>query len=217
MCGRYTFTKLKDSISSRLKLKKWIGFDPRYNIAPHQFAPVVTSDRKIELARFGLLPHWAKDPKIANMMINARAETVDKKPSYAKPLRESRVGILADGYYEWFDNGKEKTPFYFRLKSGEPFLFAGLMDENDKAEEEPIKTFTIITTEAPNELSKIHQRVPVILKPSTENQWLDPDITEPEKILGLLQPISPNLMEWYPVSTLVNRPSNDSPELINPL
>ena len=169
------------------------------------------------MARFGLLPSWAKDPKISNMMINARSETIDEKPSFKKPLKESRCGVIADGYYEWMDTGKEKIPYFFRLKSGEPFIFAGLCERNEIAEEKPVDTYTIITTEAPKELAVIHSRVPVILKPTSEKIWLDPSLKDPDKLVGLLQPISPKLMEWYPVSNLVNRPSNDSPEIIKPI
>lgn len=218
MCGGFgLFHKDLSKYLSKLRVTNTLDWSPRYNIRPHQFSPVITEERKVELARFGLLPSWAKDPKIANMMINARSETVDKKPSYAKPLRESRVGVLADGYFEWAVTKNGKQPYFFRLKSHEPFMFAGVSDFNDKAEEKPVMTYSIITTDAPGDLAKIHDRVPVILKPSTENIWLDPDIIEPDKLKGLLQPISPDLLDWYPVSTLVNRFVNDSEEVIKPL
>lgn len=219
MCGAFGYTSgsALERYGTQYDPGRYLGWKPRYNIRPSQFAPIVTSKKELKFARFGLLPSWAKDPKIAYMMINSRSETLDKKPSFIKPLKQSRCGIFADFYFEWFKNGKEKIPYLFKLKSGEPFLFAGLSDHNEIAEDKPVDTFSIITGEAPKELAEIHNRVPIILKPTSAKIWLDDSVEDTKKLLGLLQPISPSQMEWYPVSTLVNRPANDSPELIKPI
>lgn len=220
MCDRYGFidpSRLKD----RYEIENWNEFrdlEPRYNIAPSQWLPVVTRDQvtnhnKAEFMRWGLVPHWAKDPKIANMMINARAETLHQKPSYQKPLRSQRCLIPATYFIEWRTTKDGKVAYLIKLKNQEAFSFAGLYDTNDKVEDKEIKTYTIITTEPNNLMEPIHNRMPVILKKTTENIWLDPTITDPEKLLGLLVPFFPALMEAYPVSSLVNDPKNDFPEI----
>lgn len=221
MCGRYGFTdpsKIKDrfNIENPQDLK---DLGPRYNIAPSQWLPVITRDQvtnhnKAELMRWGLLPAWSSDPGKAAMMINARAETLHQKPSYQKPLRTQRCLIPVTHFFEWKQTKEGKIPYLIRLKNDEMFSFAGLYDVNNKVEDKEVKTYTIITTEPNSLIEPIHNRMPVILKKTTENIWLDPSITDFEKLLGLLVPYSPNLMEAYPVSQLVNAPHNDAPEIL---
>jgi len=193
----------------------------RYNVAPSQWMPVVIRDEvtkhnQAELMRWGLIPHWAKDPKIAYMMINARAETLDKKPSFSVPLKKKRCLIPATGFFEWRVTKEGKVPYYIKLKDEDMFAFAGLYDDNDRALEKPVRTYTIITTEPNKLLEPIHNRMPVILKKTTENIWLDPEFEDVEKLKGMLVPYAANLMEAYPVSTLVNTPYNDVPEILKP-
>ena len=166
----------------------------------------------MEFMRWGLIPNWAKDPKIAYMMINARAETLHTKPSYQKPLRSQRCLIPASYFFEWKETKKGKVAYLIRLKNHEMFAFAGLYDVNDKAEGKEIKTYTIITTVPNSLIEPIHNRMPVILKKTTENIWLDPDY-DAEKLRGLLVSFSPAFMEAYPVSSLVNDPKNDFEEI----
>ncbi len=222
MCGRYGFTD-PSRIKDRYEIENWNEFrdlKPRYNIAPSQWLPVITRDKvtnhnKAELMRWGLLPAWSSDPGKAAMMINARAETLHQKPSYQKPLRSQRCLIPATHFFEWRQTKEGKIPYLIRLKNAEIFSFAGLYDVNTKVEEgKEIKTYTIITTESNSLVEPIHNRMPVILKKTTENIWLDLSITDPEKLLGLLVPYSAGLMEAYPVFSTVNDPANDYSDII---
>lgn len=220
MCGR--FVKKSD----KEKLRKRFGFDdpsqdvlfePRFNIAPSQEHPVllVSQDKRVvRMMKWGLVPYWSKDPKIGYKMINARAEGIEQKPSFKIPLKRKRCLIMADGFYEWHKPDKKtKIPYYFRLKSGEPFAFAGLWDLWQNGDQK-LKTFTIITT-SPNELMEpIHNRMPVILRESNETRWLDPEITDPDYILPLLKPYTADEMECFKVSTIVNSPKNDISDCI---
>ncbi len=221
MCGRYGIAK-PNKIYDRFELiSDIIDLKPKFNAAPSDWMPVIFKDKdgknRVEMMRWGFIPAWAKDPKIANMTINARAETVHQKPSYQKPLKYQRCIIPVTHFFEWKQTSEGKVPYVIRLKDQEIFAFAGLFDTNDKAYGKEIKTFTIITTE-PNELvAPIHNRMPVILKRSTENIWLDPTITDSEKALSFLQPFPANLMEAYAVFSEVNDPANDHPDIIKPV
>ena len=132
MCGRYTFFPREFSdLRVTWNVDEVFGLKPRYNIAPTQEAPVIVQangKRTIELFRWGLIPWWANDPAIGNKMINARAETLTEKPAFKRLLGNRRCLVLADGFYEWRKEGKGKVPMRFKLKSGEPFAFAGLWD-----------------------------------------------------------------------------------------
>jgi len=220
MCARYTLTEEIVLILKRLFIKKPLpDFAPRYNIAPSQNAPVILNEeeKSVQLLRWGLIPSWAKDPAIGYKLINARAESIAEKPSFRAAFKKRRCLIPADGFYEWRleSDGKSKTPMRVRLKSKEPFTFAGLWETWKDPQEKEVRTFTIITTE-PNEiLQPIHNRMPVILKQEDEEAWLDPqtDVRHLEKILT---PYSSNEMEAYAVSKLVNSPKHDSPDCIEP-
>ncbi len=222
MCGRFSLTVGDRDIEDEFKVK--IGFDrhPRYNIAPTQEVLVLLDDgteRRIETFRWGLIPHWAPDPKIGNKLINARAETIFEKPSFRSAAKERRCLILADGFFEWAKTEKEKgkIPLYVRLKSGKPFGFAGLWESWQSPEGEEVKSCAIVTTE-PNELMlSIHNRMPVIVQKKHETIWLDPTIKDPQELIGVLQPYPPEEMEAFPVSKLVNSPANDRPECIVPV
>jgi putative SOS response-associated peptidase YedK len=221
MCGRFARTTNEDELQSRF------GFDdpqgillkPRYNIAPTQMHPVViveSDHRVLKLMRWGLVPFWAKDVTIGYKMINARAEGIESKPSFKFPFKKRRCLVLADGFFEWKKLGtRTKVPYCIRLKSGEPFAFAGLWDKWDKGEE-PLKTFTIITTDNNELIKPIHNRMPVILHQKDEGLWLDPELRDPEKLLPLIKPYPSEEMEMYEVSTVVNSPKNDVPECTKP-
>ena len=223
MCGRFVKKSPKEELRKRFgfdDVPSGSLFDPRYNIAPSQEHPIliVLDDRRQVIPmKWGLVPNWAKDPKIGYKMINARSEGIESKPSFKLPIRKKRCLIMADGFYEWSKiDKKTKVPYFFKLNNGEPFAFAGLWDEWNTGEG-VLKTFTIITT-TPNELMKpVHNRMPVILKPSDEAKWLDPEITDPREILPLLVPYSSNEMECVRVSFVVNSPRNDVPECIVPV
>jgi len=222
MCGRFTLATTLEAL--RAAFPDFVMPDtwtPRYNIAPSQPIPVVPNDgqEKVEFFRWGLIPHWAGDPKIGNRMINARAETVAEKPSFRDAFRQRRCLILADGFYEWRKQPgrKTKTPMYLQLKSSEPFAFAGLWERWQAPGADPIQSCTIITT-TPNDLVKdIHNRMPVILDPQAYALWLDLSQGHPERLNAWLKPYPASQMTAYAVSTVVNNPRNDSPACIQPV
>ena len=224
MCGRFTLRTDPETLTETFP-----GFTtpapdemaPRYNITPSQGVPVVPNngDKTVEFFKWGLIPSWAKDPKIGNRMINARAETVAEKPSFRTAYKRRRCLILSDGYYEWRSDpgSKTKTPIYIRLKSEKPFAFAGLWEAwSPNIDDDPLLSCTIITTSPNSFLETIHHRMPVILEPDDYDRWLDPSEQTPKQLDGLLKPYPGEEMMAYPVSRFVNRPSNDSPECIVP-
>jgi putative SOS response-associated peptidase YedK len=221
MCGRFTLAANKKKLAEAFSnFTPPDELPPRYNIAPTQPVAVVANngENKIEYFHWGLIPFWAKDPTIGNRMINARAETLAEKPSFKNAFQRRRCLVLADGFYEWRKNpNKTKTPMYIQMESRDPFAFAGLWESWRSPEGETVLSCTIITTE-PNELmTTIHNRMPVILPSETYEQWLDPAEQKAEQLQGLLKPYPAELMVAYPISTLVNNPSNDMPDCIAPL
>ena len=222
MCGRFTlFVDPKDLMEAFPGFATPVEWTPRYNIAPSQPVAVIANNGKnqIEFFRWGLIPSWAKDPKIGNRMINARAETVAEKPSFRAAYRRRRCLVLADGFYEWRKEPgqRAKTPMYIRLRSGQPFAFAGLWETWRAPDDQTILSCNIITT-TPNALvERIHNRMPVILEPQAYDLWLDPTEQSPEQLGVWLKPYPAAQMTAYPVSRLVNSPSNDSPDCIAPL
>jgi putative SOS response-associated peptidase YedK len=221
MCGRFTLTvnpaELQETFSEYTFPEQ---FAPRFNIAPTQPVLAIPNDdqKTADFFVWGLIPMWAKDPAIGNRLINARGETLEEKPAFRGSLKYKRCLILADGFYEWKDapGRKVKTPFYIQMKDHKPFAFAGLWDSWNGPDGSQVKSCTIITTE-PNELTAIiHNRMPVILHPRDYSKWLDPSLQTPEQLRPLIKPFPAELMDAYPVSTLVNTPANDTPELIRP-
>jgi putative SOS response-associated peptidase YedK len=221
MCGRFTLTvnpaEVQESFSSFSFPQQ---FAPRFNIAPTQPVLVIPNDDQntADFFVWGLIPMWAKDPSIGNRMINARGETLEEKPAFRSSLKYKRCLILADGFYEWkgAEGKKVKTPFFIHMKDRKPFAFAGLWDSWNSPDGSLVKSCTIITTE-PNELTGIiHNRMPVILHPRDYAKWLDPSPQTPDQLKPLIKPFPAELMDAYPVSTLVNTPANDRPELVVP-
>lgn len=218
MCGRFSYAKEFRDIKIRFDLEQELPlFRPRYNIAPGQEVAVIAREGEravLKTMRWGLVPSWAADPAIGNRMINARAETLAERPSFKDLVRNRRCLVLSDGFYEWRREGKRKTPIRFVLKSGEPFVFAGLWDRWRKPDGGALESFTIITTE-PNELLKsVHDRMPVILLPEDEQRWLGAENRVGAPFPSLLEPFPSGRMEGYAVSLLVNSPENDLPACI---
>jgi putative SOS response-associated peptidase YedK len=222
MCGRYTLTVDAESIQMYFPwLKVPENISRRYNIAPSQPIAVVpnTGEKKMDFFIWGLIPSWAKDPKIGSRLINARSETLSDKPSFRSAYRRRRCLILADGFYEWVKQPGQnvKSPYYVQLKSKGLFAFAGLWETWYAPDGSELKTATIITTE-PNELvSRIHGRMPVILSKDSYGLWLDPGEKSREELDHLLVPYPSEEMIQFPVSRVVNSPINDSDECIEPL
>jgi len=162
--------------------------------------------------KWGLIPHWAKDPSVATGTINAKSESAATKPAFRDPLKFRRCLIPADGFYEWRRTSTGKQPFCFEVNEGELFAFAGLWDAWKNAEGQWIKTCSILTT-VPNAITAtIHDRRPVILHPDTYDIWLDPGMQNVAAISELLKPFDARLMRCYPVSTRLNHVANDDPE-----
>ncbi|WP_227936022.1 SOS response-associated peptidase [Alkalihalobacillus deserti] len=219
MCGRFTLTTDLTSLQQQFDFDIAQELTPRYNIAPSQPVLTLTSEggnKEGSMMRWGLIPFWAKDPKIGYKLINARAETVNEKASFKHAFKRRRCLILSDGFYEWQKTGGGKQPYRFVLKERRPFAMAGLYEEW-KQGNAPITSCTIITTR-PNELTKkVHDRMPVILPGDTYDTWLDPRMDDIEYLKSLLIPYDADKMDFYPVSTLVNSPKNDIAELLSPL
>ena len=216
MCGRFTLTVDINSIARAFNVAPSLQMAPRYNIAPTQNVVTVMSNgsKHLDLLRWGLIPSWAKEESIGSRMINARAETLAEKPSFRRLLRSRRCLIVADGFYEWKQEGGGKTPMYITLKDHEPFAFAGLWDAWKDPEGELLRTCTIITT-SPNELvSSIHNRMPAILSADAQEAWLDSGLQDEHMLLPLLGSYPAEAMSARPVSRLVNNPKYDGAELI---
>ena len=221
MCGRFALTvdpaDLQDAFPEYTFPAQAAR---RFNIAPTQPILALPNDgtSKADFFVWGLIPSWAKDPAIGNRLINARAETLAEKPAFRGAYKYRRCLIFADGFYEWQaqSSSKSKVPHLIRLKSGKPFAFAGLWEHWQSADGSEVKSATIITS-APNELmAPIHNRMPVILARDAYAQWFDPTPHFPVDLNSLLVPYPAEEMEAYPVSTLVNSPANDRPELVVP-
>lgn len=222
MCGRFTLYDNKDVIENEFEVEiEQPGlFNPSYNIAPTQNSLVIYTkeDKRIcTPMRWGLIPFWSKDIKIGYKMINARAETVDEKPSFKKPLKDKRCLVLTNGFYEWKKvDSKTKIPYFVRLKNKKPFAFAGLW-ENWNKEGNDLNTFTIITTSVNKLMEEIHNRMPVILGREGKYKWLDPDLKDASELKDMLIPYPSEEMEAYEISMFVNSPKNNSPMCIHPV
>ncbi len=221
MCGRFTLTADQDSFEDRFSLTRFdLGWVPSFNIAPTQEVLTVTNDgseNRPELMRWGLVPSWAKDPKIGNRMINARSETLAEKPSFRTAFKRRRCLIPADGFYEWKREGKAKEPMLITVNPGDLFAFAGLWETWKQPDDSWLLTCAIITTSANEFMKSIHDRMPVILPRESEASWLDPEEQDTAMLSELLLPYDSDRMEAYEVSTLVNSPRNNFPEVIEPV
>lgn len=222
MCGRFTLTvdpaELQDAFPEYIFPAQ---YSQRFNIAPSQPVLVIPNDGtgKADFYVWGLIPSWAKDPSIGNRMINARAETLAEKPSFRGALKYRRCLIPADGFFEWQVQvgSKSKIPHHIRMKSAQPFAFAGLWEDWHAPDGSNIKSCTIITTQPNDLMTPIHNRMPVILPRNAYAQWLAPAPGQAEDLLPLLVSYPADEMVAYPVSTLVNSPANDRPEVLQPV
>lgn len=237
MCGRYATTQTSATLNQAFEIdlaRNIAQFEPDYNVAPTKQAPVVigrrTDDgpgvqRELLTARWGLIPSWAKDPSIGSRMINARTETVAEKPSFKTAFAKRRALIPADGYFEWYTapstgGAKKPTkhPFYITPKDGSILAMAGLYEFwKDRAADEWVISFTILTTSAEDALGHVHDRMPLFLEPETYDAWLDPTPQADAHVLDLLIPAAPGRLDAFAVSTAVNNVRNNGPELIVPI
>ncbi|HEY0904915.1 MAG TPA: SOS response-associated peptidase [Marmoricola sp.] len=252
MCGRYASSLDPEEIVEEFEIHTAIPprLEPDYNVAPtkdvyavverpprreSEDAEAQPAQRQLRVVRWGLVPSWAKDPKIGNRMINARMETVAQKPAFRRAFERRRAILPADGYYEWYapsgdsplgrtkSGQPRKQPFFIRPRDGSVLAMAGLYElwrDPTRADDDPARwlwTCTVITTDAEDDLGRIHDRMPLMLTADRYDAWLDPDNRDEEALLGLLQPAAPGLLEAYPVSTLVSHVDNNGPELVEPI
>lgn len=241
MCGRYASSRSPEDLAAEFEI-----LDPRleralpasYNVAPTDEVYAVLDRppkggiepvRQLRVVRWGLVPSWAKDPGIGSRMINARMETVAEKPAYRKAFAQRRCLVPADGYYEWYPTeqrtakGKvKKQPFFIRPADGSVLAMAGLYElwrDPTRSEEDPERwrwTCTVLTTSAPDDLGRIHDRMPLLVTRERRDAWLDPT-SATDELPDLLVPAQQHGLEAYPVSTAVGSVANNGPELVDPL
>lgn len=192
---------------------------PSFNVAPTDNVAVVLNNgvKQLVAMRWGLVPFWATDPKIASKHINARAETLTVKPAFKDAFKRRRCLVVADGFFEWQKQGATKIPIFIHLEPERPFGFAGLYEIWTPPLGEKLVTCTIITTEANELVRPIHDRMPVILPKDAEDFWLDSAVEDHARLLDLLQPYQASDMSAFTVSKLVNSVKNNSPECIEPV
>jgi putative SOS response-associated peptidase YedK len=214
MCGRFQLSVKGRHISERFNVEVFDEFyKPNYNAAPSQKLPVITNVEpgKLSYFKWGLIPFWAKDPKIGYKMINTRSESITEKPSFKNAFRKRRCLIPANGFFEW-KKDPQKTPYRIHLKNDNLFAMAGIWETWKDGKDNLVHTFSIITTTPNSLMETIHNRMPVILPPEKEKVWLDE--TNEEDLKALLKPIDPSGMEAYPISRRVNSPANNDPEIV---
>ena len=223
MCGRFTLRTPARELVSHFMFAGIPDLSPRFNIAPTQPVGVVrqsgnAGSRQWVPMRWGLIPSWAKDASIGNRTINARSETAASKPAFRSAFRRCRCLVAADGYFEWQRQGKRKQPYYFQRADAGPFAFAGLWESwRDPGAEQParpIESCTIITAAADRFVAAYHDRTPVVLSPEDYARWLDPDLTDADRLQSLLAATAAPTWKIEPVGTYVNNPRNDGPACI---
>ena len=255
MCGRFVQASSPELLVARFGVDELAAarHEPSYNVAPRATVYAVRdrSDgdgdqsesrgrrRYLSDLRWGLIPSWAKDPKVGDRMINARAESLADKPAYERAFRRHRCLVPAEGFYEWQRRGSRKQPMFIHRRDGEPMAFAGLWaawrdrgeggfadprrtagacdGDNQKrvdADGEWLRSCTIVTTGTNDTVAPLHDRMPVVLEERDWDRWLDPDAGNVDGLARLLQPASDDLLVAYPVGTAVNSAENDGPELV---
>jgi putative SOS response-associated peptidase YedK len=228
MCGRYGRRADKQFIAEWMQAHDTNVFDdsyfaPSYNVAPQSLQPVVrlspdTGERELTIMRWGLVPFWSKDGKMAFNTINAKAETITTSPAYRGPMKRRRCLVPADWFYEWKNlDAKTKQPYAIAMKDRSLFAFAGLWDSwKDKTTGQTLETYTVITTD-PNELTAlIHTRMPVIIAPNDYKRWMEPG--EPAHLpVDLLRPYLAEEMAAWPVNARVGNIRNNDPALVDPV
>lgn len=232
MCGRYSVARPDSDLAEEFDVASVVGEEPEasWNVAPTQVRRVVLErapkgepdgapERMLRSARWGLVPSWAKDIKVGNRLINARAETITSKPAFKAASLRRRCLIPADGYYEWEKIDGRKVPYF--LHHGLDLLaFAGLYElwpDPARDSDDPQRwlwSYTILTTTAPDSLGYIHDRSPVIIPSSGWSHWLDPSVTDAAAVERFLAGLDQPTLEPREVSSKVNSPRNDGPELV---
>lgn len=214
MCGRFSFVTSPEKLRQQLgDIETGENLKLSFNIAPTQHAYVLTNEEpdRLNYYRWGLIPHWAKDSSNASKLINARMEGIGAKPSFRVPVRKRRCLVIADSFYEWRTEGKQKTPFRILPKDDSLLVMAGIWDiwhDGDYA----VKTFSIITAPPNAEVAPLHNRMPLLLPtPKAQQRWIA-DLNV-EEVMNMLQPPPDGLLKKYQVSDRVNNVRNNTPDL----
>ena len=219
MCGRYASTRRPDDLTSYFEVEQAPAQElaPSWNVAPTDPVYAVLSRdsrRELRVLRWGLVPSWAKDPKVGARFINARQETVADKPAFRSAYARRRCLLPADGYYEWKVEPGGKQPYYLSLPGGEPLAMAGLYEVWRGPDEQRLWTCTVLTTSAPDELGEIHDRTPLLVPRRSWATWLDPDIADPG---DLLVAGTPGVLSAWPVGAEVGNVRNNGASLVRPI
>jgi len=251
MCGRYAASRSPADLVEEFEVDhvdRTDGLQADYNVAPTKPVPAIVTRpprgrrddppvRQLTVLHWGLIPTWAKDPRIGSRMINARTETVAEKPAFRRAFARRRCLLPADGYYEWYQTDQRsakgkpvKQPFFIRPRGGGVLAMAGLYEiwrdeSRDRDDPEAFRwTCTVLTTTAEDDLGHLHDRMPLLVEPSRWQAWLDPDLdgaADADALLGLLVPAAPGAtgtrLEAFPVSREVNSVKNNGPHLVQPL
>jgi len=200
MCGRFALVSDAAAIVEEFAVRdSSYDFKPNWNVTPGQYIPaVIHREGRNSLASFlwGLIPLWAKDPSMGHRLINARAETIDAKPSFRSAFSKRRCLIVADGFYEWKKEGTKKIPLYFHMKSKEPFGLAGLYETWTSQDKTEIKSCAIITTAANKLIAPIHDRMPVIVPKKQEQVWISDKMEDKATLLSILKPYPAEEMDY---------------------
>ena len=220
MCGRYASSANPDDLAAYFTVEEPPEevLPPSYNVAPTDPVYVVMErheKRQLRVVRWGLVPSWAKDPKVGARFINARRETVAEKPAFRAAYQRRRCLVPADGYFEWQNDAGKKQPYFLVAQDRTPLAMAGLYEVWKSPEGQYLWTCTIITTEAADELGHIHDRTPLLVPIDAWPRWLDPEVEDPGQ--DLLVPGTPGVLDAWPVSTAVGNVRNNGPELVVPL
>jgi putative SOS response-associated peptidase YedK len=242
VCGRYASSRRPEDLIEECEIRDTDApaLEADWNVAPSKPVYAVVErppsderpepERQLRVVTWGLVPFWAKDPAIGNKMINARMETVDRKPAFRKAFASRRCLLPADGYYEWYATQQKtksgrplKQPFFIHRRDGGVLAMAGLYEiwrDPTKSDDDPDRfrwTCTVLTTTAEDELGRIHDRMPLLVEKDRYAAWLDPSVSSPQELKELLVPAAPGLLEAYPVSTEVNSVKNNGAQLLKPL
>jgi putative SOS response-associated peptidase YedK len=220
MCGRYFLKRPPAELVDELEAAQPApNFPPSWNIAPTQDAPVLrfnpqTGQRHLNLLRWGLVPHWAKDAEGGARLMNARSDGIAEKPSFRDAFQKRRCLVPMDGFYEWQGEGKARQPFAVALRGGPVMAVAGLWEGWKHPDGEWLRSFTIITVESAGRQAQIHPRMPAILPPELWDAWLGAEPAEPEELLALLEPCPDEELAFWPIGPRVGKFSENDAGLL---
>jgi len=218
MCGRYASSRKPDDLVGYFEVQDPPEevLPPSWNVAPTDpvYAVVQRETRQLRGLRWGLVPSWAKDPKVGARFINARRETVATTNAFRAAYAKRRCLLPADGYYEWKPEGTGKQPYFLTTTTGDPLAMAGLFEHWKRPDGTWLSTCTVLTTSAPDELGEIHDRTPLLVPKELWAVWLDPDVTDPDAVLV---PGTPGVLDAWPVGKDVGNVRNNGPHLVDPV